>query len=189
MNCFAGCSIERIADSLDLQLSELFPPRERGGREPKRIARVLTAEQALRKWGDKAPKLVRTAMEGKTPQSDTEFEFVHVIERNPAMTAGTMVSTEGERKTHPSIGPIEYEWRGCTMRRASAPHGLWHFEKAAACARDLTGEARSRFDALASRTGGERVMAIRLARPMLRQDYVLVVGEPGEDLCKRSKSS
>lgn len=47
MNCFAGCSIERIAFSLNLQLSELFPPRERGGREPRRIARVLTAEQAL----------------------------------------------------------------------------------------------------------------------------------------------
>ncbi len=47
MNCFAGCSIESIADSLDLQLMDLFPPRERGGREPQRIARVLTAQQAL----------------------------------------------------------------------------------------------------------------------------------------------
>jgi glutathione S-transferase len=98
------------------------------------------------------------------------------IARNPAVPAGTMVSVDGERKTHPSIGPIEYEWRGCTMRRASAPHGLWHFDKAATCARDLTGEARSRFDALVGRTGGERVMAIRLARPLRRQDYVLVVG-------------
>ena len=40
----------------------------------------------------------------------------------------------------------------------------------------LTGEARSRFDALVGRAGGERVMAIRLARPMLRQDCVLVAG-------------
>ena len=98
------------------------------------------------------------------------------LARSPGMPAGTMVATGGERKTHPSIGPIEYEWRGCTMRRASAPHGLWHFDKAAAFARALTGEDRERFGALVRRTGGERVMNIRLARPMRRQDYVLVVG-------------
>jgi hypothetical protein len=61
------------------------------------------------------------------------------------------------------------------MRRASAPHGLWHFDKAAAYARALTGAARLRFDALASRTGGGDVMSIRLARPMVRDDYVLVL--------------
>jgi glutathione S-transferase len=98
------------------------------------------------------------------------------VEANPALPPGTLVCSNGERKTHPSIGPIEYRWRGCTMRRASAPHGLWHFDKAAAHARTLAGEAKSRLDALVSRTGGERVMSIRLARPMKRADYVLVVG-------------
>jgi glutathione S-transferase len=97
------------------------------------------------------------------------------IEANPTLPAGTMVSTGGERKTHPSIGPIEYRWRGVTVHRASAPHGLWHFDKAPAYARALTGAARSRFDALASRTGGGSVMSIRLARPMVRDDYVLVL--------------
>lgn len=47
MNCFAGCCIEEITAALDLQLSDLFPPRERSGREPQRIAKVLTAGQAL----------------------------------------------------------------------------------------------------------------------------------------------
>jgi glutathione S-transferase len=98
------------------------------------------------------------------------------IEANPALPPGTLVCSDGERKTHPSIGPIEYEWRDCTMHRASAPHGLWHFDKAAAYARSLAGEAKSRFDSLVSRTGGEPVMSIRLARPMKREDYVLVVG-------------
>jgi glutathione S-transferase len=97
------------------------------------------------------------------------------IEANPDMPAGAMVSTGGERKTHPSIGPIEYHWRGVTVHRASAPHGLWHFDRAAAYARALTGAARSRFDALVSRTAGEAVMSIRLARPMVRDDYVLVL--------------
>jgi hypothetical protein len=61
------------------------------------------------------------------------------------------------------------------MRRASAPHGLWHFDKAATYARTLSDEALLRFDALVSRTGGEAVMSIRLARPLAREDYVLVV--------------
>jgi hypothetical protein len=97
------------------------------------------------------------------------------VEANSTLPAGTMVSTGAERKTHPSIGPIEYRWRGVTVHRASAPHGLWHFDKATAYARALTGAARSRFDALASRTGGGSVMSIRLARPMVRDDYVLVL--------------
>ena len=97
------------------------------------------------------------------------------IAADPSRPAGTMVSTDIERKTHPSIGPIEYSWRGVTVQRASAPHGLWHFDKAAAYARALTGDAKACFDALVGRTGGERVMSIRLARPMVRDDYVLVV--------------
>jgi hypothetical protein len=91
------------------------------------------------------------------------------------MPAGTMVSGTGERKVHPSLGPVEYEWRGCIVRRASSPHGVWHFDTAAAFARTLTGDARARFEALMRRTGGERVLGIRLARPMTRKDYVLVV--------------
>ena len=97
------------------------------------------------------------------------------LDDSPARPAGTAVSAGGERKVHPSIGPIEYEWRGCVVRRSSSPHGLWHFEKAMAHARALTGEAKSRFDALLARTGGKHVAEIRLKRPMTRDDYVLVL--------------
>jgi glutathione S-transferase len=95
---------------------------------------------------------------------------------NPRLPAGYLVSASGERKVHPTLGFLEYPWRGSMYRRASAPHGLWHFDKAACHARNLDGEARARFDALLQRTGGERVMAIRLARPLKRENYVLVLG-------------
>lgn len=94
---------------------------------------------------------------------------------HPDGVAGTLVSLNAERRVHPSIGPVEYRWRGCTVRRSTSPHGLWHFDKAAGFARALQGEAASRFDALVRRTGGEDVMAIRLGRPMTRSDYVLVL--------------
>jgi hypothetical protein len=103
------------------------------------------------------------------------------VAASPALPAGHLVSAGGERKVHPTLGFLDYTWRGCAIHRASTPHGLWHFDKAAACARDLAGEARSRFAALVGRTGGERVMAIRLARKMVRQNYVLVLAQAGGD--------
>jgi glutathione S-transferase len=98
------------------------------------------------------------------------------VASNPSLPAGHMVSESGDREVHPTLGFIDYPWRGCTVHRASSPHGLWHFDKAAAWARALSGEPRRRFDALVRRTGGEDVMAIKLDRPMKREDYVLVLG-------------
>jgi hypothetical protein len=97
------------------------------------------------------------------------------VESDPSMPAGTLVSADGERKIHPTLGWVDYEWRGCAIHRASSPHGLWHFDKAATHARDLSGESRARFDALVKGTGGESMMNIRLSRPMKREDYVLVL--------------
>jgi glutathione S-transferase len=97
------------------------------------------------------------------------------VRRNPSLPAGHLVSASGERQVHPTIGGIEYAWRGVQVRRASAPHGLWHFDKAADHARALVGDARARFEQIIRRAGGEQVMALRLARPMKREDYVLVL--------------
>ena len=97
------------------------------------------------------------------------------VSADPSMPAGRLVSANGERKIHPSLGPIGFTWRGCHIQRASAPHGLWHFDRAAAHARSLTGDAKTRFDDLVRRTGGEQVLAIRLVRPMKREGYALVL--------------
>lgn len=47
IHCFGGCSVGDIVAALGLQLGDLFPPRERSGREPQRQPRLLTAGQAL----------------------------------------------------------------------------------------------------------------------------------------------
>lgn len=57
-----------------------------------------------------------------------------------------------------------------------APQALWHFDKALRRARALSGAAGAQFGALVQRTGGGRVMAITLVRPLKRENYVLVVG-------------
>jgi len=98
------------------------------------------------------------------------------VSEHPELPAGHLVAHNDERVVHPTLGPIEYRLRDCTIKRASAPHGLWHFDRSAAYTRQLDGEAAERFAALVQRNGGEEMMAIRLARPMQRQDYVLVLG-------------
>lgn len=49
---------------------------------------LLTAEQVVRKWPDKAPKAARDAMGGSQPRPETELEIIHVIERNPRVLPG-----------------------------------------------------------------------------------------------------
>ena len=105
-----------------------------------------------------------------------DARFVNAwLESNTDLPAGTMVSAEGERMGHPTLGLIEYPWRGTTVQRASQPHGLWRFEQVAADARALQGQARQQFDDLVERLGGSQVMQIALERPMTREDYVLVL--------------
>ncbi|MEI6760158.1 MAG: hypothetical protein WCO22_06865 [Betaproteobacteria bacterium] len=47
VHCFAGCTVDAVLGALGLELSDLFPPREKSGREPQRQPRLLTAPQAL----------------------------------------------------------------------------------------------------------------------------------------------
>ena len=98
------------------------------------------------------------------------------IAANPDQPAGRLVNLDDKRRVHPTLGPIEYLLRGTTIRRASQPQTVWHFDKAATLARALTGADRDRFHALMRRVGGERAMALRLARPIVRNDYVLALG-------------
>jgi hypothetical protein len=97
------------------------------------------------------------------------------VERQPALNAGHPISADDKHRVHPTLGPVEYAWRGITMRRASAPHGLWHFERAAGFARGLSGDGRARLDDLLRRTGGTELMTIRLSRQLKRENYSLVI--------------
>lgn len=47
LHCFAGCAVSDVVAALGLRMHDLFPPRERPRRTPRRIARALTAGQAL----------------------------------------------------------------------------------------------------------------------------------------------
>jgi len=47
LHCFGGCETAEIVASLGLELSDLFPPRDKPTGTPKKIANLLTAGQAL----------------------------------------------------------------------------------------------------------------------------------------------
>jgi glutathione S-transferase len=97
------------------------------------------------------------------------------ISANPDLASGDLVAENGARTVHPTLGPIEYGLRGCVIRRASSPHTLWHFDRAASHAMGLVGRPATTLSALLRRTGGQWMMKVALARPMQRRDYVLVV--------------
>jgi hypothetical protein len=54
IHCFAGCSIYEITVALGLDMSDLYPPRQLSGREPKRTNSLLKAPQALELLDDEA---------------------------------------------------------------------------------------------------------------------------------------
>lgn len=89
---------------------------------------------------------------------------------------GQLVSKSGARQVHPQVGRISYAWYGVTMERASQPHSLWHLARAQAAAAALSGEAAVRLAAMLERTGGGATMALRTARPIHRENNVLVLG-------------
>lgn len=45
--CFAGCGVDAVVAAMGLDMTDLFPPRQVSGNEPKRTPRLLTAGQAL----------------------------------------------------------------------------------------------------------------------------------------------
>lgn len=47
LHCFAGCEVQAVVGALGLEMTDLFPPRVKTGREPSRLQKVLTAGQAL----------------------------------------------------------------------------------------------------------------------------------------------
>lgn len=54
LHCFAGCSAGDVVASIGLELHDLFPPREQLPGAPKRLARLLSATQALELLAEEA---------------------------------------------------------------------------------------------------------------------------------------
>jgi hypothetical protein len=96
------------------------------------------------------------------------------VRANPAMPPGHLVSGSQERRVHPMLGEVTYVLRGGRLRRRCAVQALWHFDRAASLARNLSGEPLGRWQDLLRHTGGEPVMAITLERGIERRNNLLV---------------
>ncbi len=85
LHCFAGCSVHEITAALGLDMTALFPPKQRTGREPKRLARAIAPSQALE-------LLAREAMLVAVVASD--------------MTKGKPLNTETHQRLLQAVGRI-----------------------------------------------------------------------------------
>ncbi len=89
--------------------------------------------------------------------------------------AGSIVSADGARRVHPSLGPVSYDFHGTVMRRGSAPHAVWMFQLAQKRAAALADADKARFDALLGRLQGQSLFNLPIVRDMARADNVLVL--------------
>ena len=89
--------------------------------------------------------------------------------------AGEVVCLDGERRVHPTLGPVDYAFHGATMRRGSAPHAVWMAAAPQKAARGLSNADAQRFGELLTRTDGQAFFDLAPARDMIRKDNVLVL--------------
>jgi len=47
LHCFGGCKVSEVVAALGIDMADLFPPTEKPRNAPRKIARTLTASQAL----------------------------------------------------------------------------------------------------------------------------------------------
>ena len=103
-------------------------------------------------------------------------QYAQWLASDPARPAGQVLSADGQRRVHATLGTVQTIWRGVTMARASAVHGLWLFHKALAAAKDLQAPERERLDHLLARCGGQYLFEMRLPRSLRREGNVVVLG-------------
>ncbi len=89
--------------------------------------------------------------------------------------SGDIVSADGERRVHPSLGQVSFDFHGTTITRGSAPHAVWMFQATKKPFATLSGDAKSRFDALLARTNGHKLFELAPMAEMARADNVLVL--------------
>ena len=90
-------------------------------------------------------------------------------------SSGDIVSVDGTRRVHPSIGAVHYPFHGVEMKRGSAPHAVWMFARSQELAKAMPDAAQARFAALLGRTGGSDMYSLIIGARMERQNNVLVL--------------
>jgi glutathione S-transferase len=158
-NVFRWTERMNLAGVGDGEFPDIAPEYPEGDAIPATIEPLLAL--IFRDWG---PELQAIAA-----------AYAAWLDRHPDVASGTIVTEGGGRGLHPHLGPAQFELRGRTVTGVAFVHALWHFARAAAEAQALTGDARTRFDTLVRRAGGDEVMAIRLPRALRRENFVPVV--------------
>ncbi len=84
LHCFAGCTSAEVAAALGIEMTDLFPPRERTGNEPKRMARVVAPSQSLEILQRESMFVAIVAsdmVKGERPNPDTHQRLLQAVGR------------------------------------------------------------------------------------------------------------
>jgi glutathione S-transferase len=88
------------------------------------------------------------------------------VGEQPDAPEGAPVSSDGQDQ--PMLGMVDIVLRGKPMRLAAPLHPLWMLQRILRWRDELSGEERAAVDAVAQACGAERLLNIRLARPLQR---------------------
>lgn len=94
------------------------------------------------------------------------------VAANPDLPAGTIAHNNPEQPVaHPRLGRYTYELRGAIFDRVEFIDAIYHFQRVLDVIDGLDAAARTRFDDLIKRTGGEALMTLRPARRLASEHY------------------
>lgn len=79
VHCFAGCNSFEVAASVGVEMHELYPPREMAANSPPRIAKLLTAGQALELLEDDAAFLAILVCDICSGKDSTSTDRDHAL--------------------------------------------------------------------------------------------------------------
>ena len=97
------------------------------------------------------------------------------LEANPELPSGTHPNLGGEKKIHPVVGKIDCKLRGIAIERACFSNTLYMFDQALQNYRHMPASSRTELQALFERLGGDHLLLLKMARPMRRENNLLIV--------------
>lgn len=106
-------------------VSQIYVERDAEG-NPMRVHKkfMLSAEQALNKWGNKAPPMVKEAMAETKPNRAKQFEFIHIVEPNRSRKRD-LITADGM--------PLKACHFSCADRMAFETGGYWTMPRTVSC--------------------------------------------------------
>jgi len=113
---------------------------------------------------DYGPEILATA--------DLYHEWLRAVADRPA---GTVISFDEAKANHQVLGEIEHVQQGVLIKRMGMLDALTHHQRLTAIIDEMNGKEQQTCQDVLHSVGGDEIFALRLERPMVRDNYAYVL--------------